>query len=182
MDIIQVVTVVCAVFATFLAWLTIHHSNENSKREVLTEKHEEIFSIIQTITGKYYHKLDKLNGHLEANRGKGSLDDYYRIRDLEITRDDIFEIYTLSSKIAVLSSCYTKDKLLEDLLYYEKLIYGLADYTFNGGSLFKELNWPRGFPPREEYYKLEKRIKDEIINEIRSSLDIKHKKILYKTT
>gem|GEM_PF-1384899 len=168
---LDILTAFGTVGAVAIGMAAIYHSNKNSKREIKTQKLEEIFELIQSLS-RYYGKFKELYFFIEDLRDKEkkdiqTLSDYYKIRDEKLPFADRQKIIADLSRLEVLSKCYTVNSLLDKIFRCEDLMYSFSDFVFNGGSVHQELKWKNGFPNYVEYSTLIKELKTQIINQIK---------------
>lgn len=169
--ILDILTTVGTVGAVAIGMIAIYHSNKNSKREIKTDKLEEIFELIQSLS-RYYGKFTELYSSLEDFRDIDkknilTLSDYYKLRDKKLTSSDRQKIIADLSRLEVLAKCYTEGSLLNGILKYEDLNYSFSDFVFEGGSINQELKWKNGFPSYQEYSNLIEVLKKQIIDQIK---------------
>lgn len=155
-----------ALAAVIVAIVAIYFGNRNNKRQIRVLKLEELFSVIQLLSN-YYRKLNELELKIEELRNPEyqelqTLSQYYEIRDKAIPAEERDKIYNHLSRLEVLAQCYTKRKLKKKILSYESMMYAIIDLTFNGGSMYQELNWENDFPDYEEFDKIVKELKEGI--------------------
>lgn len=169
--ILDLLTAIGTVGAIIIGMAAIYHSNMNSKREIKTHKLEEIFQLIQSLN-RYYGKFKELYFCIEDLRDRENqtiqtLSDYYEVRDEKLPFVDRQKLILDLSRLEVLSKCYTKSTLFNELLKYEDLMFAFSDFVFNGGSMQQELKWKNGFPDHEEYFALVEGLKAQIIVQIK---------------
>jgi hypothetical protein len=169
--IIEIFTATGTIGAVIIGMAAIYHSNKNSRREINTEKIEEIFELIQSLSRNYrdfkdlYFSIEDLRN--ENKKNIETLSDYYKIRDEKFSFSNKQKIIADLSRLEVLSKCYTENSLLNKILEYEELMYSFSDFVFHGGSLHQELKWKNGFPTYEEYYSIIDELKKLLIDKIK---------------
>ena len=164
-------TVITSV-AVIIALIAVIISYKNNKKQILTNKLEEIFSLVQFLTQNYGRfidlkfSVDKLRDSLDTN--VPGLEQYYNIRDSKIPEYERFQILDKFNRLDVLTECYTKNKLNKKLSEFHKMIYSLADLVFNGGSVYQEIMWNKKFPDYKTCYSMVEKIKKEIVKNIKT--------------
>ncbi|HVS91459.1 MAG TPA: hypothetical protein VHE59_05460 [Mucilaginibacter sp.] len=164
-------TTIGTVGAVVVAMIAIYRSDKNSKQQILVGKLEELFETVRSL-GLYYGVFHELNGYLLAHRDTNSTEmstrsEYIDIRDKKLSEGDRELINKYLSKIEVLAKCYTQGALQVKCLNYQDIMYAFADFVFNGGSIYKEINYRNGFPKFEEFYSQLEDLKKEIVLKIK---------------
>jgi len=166
---IQVATAVGPILAVVVAMIAVHHTNKNSKQQIIVGKLEELFEIILTLSRHYptFKLLFPLVKQIinQSNDEMRTYDEYKVMLDEEISETDRREILINLSRVEVLAKCYTKGKLQEEILKWGNLMYSFADFVFNAGGL-QEAYLDKGFPTFTEFTRQLEDLKKEIIVQI----------------
>lgn len=170
-SIFEILTAIGTLGAVIVAMIAISYSNKNSRLQIRSNKLEELFEIIQSLS-RYYGKFNELMFTVQALHDKENKDirtmaEYFIIRDQKLPEGERKLILDYLSRIEVLSKCYTKGELLQKVLEYEDLMYSFADYVFNTGSLHMELKWKNGFPDYDAFFARIEDLKTRIVGEIK---------------
>lgn len=168
--ILEVSTVIGTIGAVIVALFANFFANKNTKRQIRVEKLESLYEAIQSLT-RYYGKFKKLYIVIldlrdPNNKSITTLDEYYKIKDQTLSETDTTNIINYLSKVEILTNCYIKGSLKEELLKYQDLMYAFSDLVFNGGSIYQEIKWKNAFPDYDKFYLLTEELKKRIIKEI----------------
>lgn len=162
---------IVAIAALLVAMVTIYYSNKNTRQQIRTEKLEELYQTVLTLSRHYglfmefWFKIQQLRDN--NDKEIQTLGQYYELRDQKITTDERRNINELLSRIVVLTECYTKGDLKMKILDYEKLMYSFFELVVQGGSIQQELHFKNGYPDYDHFYSMTKSIQDDIVKEIK---------------
>ncbi len=163
-------TAVGTVGAVIIAMITIIKNDINTKKQITTNKLEELLELIKT-SAKYYVVLKDLNNEI-ANLHNTEYEELTTIEQYNDIRDDRFpyeereKMLNKLSRIEVLAKCYTSDNLKKELLIYEDLIYTMTEKAINTGSITELLNWRNGFPSYDKFHEMLVKIEEKTIDQI----------------
>jgi len=163
---------IVTIAALIVAVVAIYYSNKNTRQQIRTEKFEELYQAILTLSHYYglfmefWFKIQQLRDN--TDKEIQTLGQYYQLRDRKITTDERRNIEDLLSRITVLTECYTKGDLKKKIKDYETLMYSFFELVVQGGSIQQEIHFKDGYPGYDQFYSMTKSIQDDIVKEIKS--------------
>lgn len=170
--ILDIFTAVGTVGAVIIAMITIIKNDQNTKKQITTNKLEELLELVKT-SAKYYVILKDLDiavknlNNIEYDE-LTTREQYYEIRDAKFPQKEREKMFDKLSRIEVLTNCYTNNYLKEELLVYENLLYTMTEKATNTGSFTELSHWANGFPTYEKFHEMLIKIEEKIITKITS--------------
>jgi hypothetical protein len=169
---VELFTAIGTVGAVVVAMIAISRSDRNSKKQIVVEKLEELFEIIQSLD-MYYQRFSLLDDPVsqlldQDNKKIQTFSDYFPIMDRVLPEGERRQLYLNLSRIEVLSKCYTNKDLQKQILECQNLMYSYANYVFNGGGRhLKALYYKDGFPNYGTFFLMLENLKTGIIAKIK---------------
>jgi len=151
-----------------VAIVAIYYSNANSRKQILVNKLEELFEVIELLR-RYYSILHQLCffSISDYREGRTSLGQYYVERDKLLSENDKKQIDIYISRIEVLAEFYTKRDLKQKLLKHQDLVYAIRDLVFNGGSIYSASRYNDKYPVPDDFYKDVEQLKKAILSKVK---------------
>ena len=168
--ILDIFTAVGTVGAVIIAMVAMNKNDRNTKKQITTNKLEELLELVKA-SAKYYVILKDLNNdiinlHNIDYKELTTINQYFKIRDNKFPQEERDKMFDKLSRIEVLAKCYTSNYLKKEVLTYEDLLYTMTEKATRTGSITEMLNWKNGFPTYEEFHdiliKIEKKTIDQI--------------------
>ncbi len=164
------ISLISIVLSITFSIIVIRQTRKNHRQNIIVEKLEEIFEIIDYFS-KIYPELLNLSLFLEPyyNDTENNITHYNnyideRTRKLQLI--DIEYLYKMFSRIEILTLSYCSDKLQTEVLSFTKLIFDLSRYVFGMQRIYIEMWWKEGFPDFVKIHEYSDVISNEIITEI----------------
>jgi hypothetical protein len=170
-NLMSVLSTMATIIAVVVAGLTIYYSNKNSERQIVVQKLEELFEAIDSLR-KFYITLKPLSLDVDRlqnqeDEGLKTRNQYFEIRNGALSDEDWKQIRSYLPRIKILERCYTSGELQREIQRFEDLMFALADYTYNAGSLHKDIHWKDGFPTYEEFFEIVESLEENLISKIK---------------
>lgn len=170
-NLMTLLSTIATIVAVVVAGLAIYYSNKNSERQIVVQKLEELFELIESMR-QFYIILKPLSLRVEDLQSQKyeelqTRGQYFEIRNQNITDEDWKQIRGYLPRIKILERCYTDGYLQSEIQGFEDLMFALSDFVYNAGSLHKEMRWKEGFPTYEGFYKIVEDIEQTLILKIK---------------
>ena len=164
---INIILTVLTLAAVIVAIVAVVINGKNNRKQIRTNKLEEIFEIIQTISLKFgglyilYNELKAINIEDEQMAKK-----YFLRMNNFFSENERSLLLNSFPRFDLLVSCYTKKDLQKELTNFSELFYSLVDVVFKGESFYFKAVWKKEIPKPLEFSELKNRLQKNIVKEM----------------
>lgn len=155
----KIITTYGSIGAIFISALAIYFATKDNKKQIISNKVEEIYAITLSLF-YHYQILFFLNGILEnyhdENYDSIQRDGFLKSYKAELGRlkeqMNFDELYDKTSRLKVLANAYLENTLKLKVLAYNDLLEKLMASSLKQQMLYKSMFYPEGFPSQEKMY------------------------------
>lgn len=169
----EVITLILSIAAIVIAMYAINSGTKNTHKQILVQKHEEIYEIIFNL---YYHysSLKFLYGVYEHSQEEEVGYDKEKVKAFDEEYDKYYKqlsgridvLYEQTARLKVLGNSYINGDLKKDVLAYNDMMEKLLIASTQKMSMLKNMFYKEGFPDDLILYNFVEELEKKLLQEI----------------